>query len=78
MWQATTIRRSKNAALVTMPAETRTRTYFRAVADERQSRSLEAQAASIRAFIAIHTDWQLIPRVSADNAAPITADDRTA
>jgi len=78
MCHATTTRRSKNAALATAPAETRTCTYFRAVTDERQSRSLEAQAASIRAFIAIHTDWQPIPRVSADHAAPLTADGRTA
>lgn len=78
MWHATTIGRSKNAALATMPAETRTHTYFRAVADEGQSRSLEAQAATIRAFIAIHTDWQPIPHASFGHAAPQTADGRTA
>lgn len=78
MWHATTTRRSKHAALATMPLEIRTCTYFRMVADGHQSRSLEAQAASIRAFIAIHTDWQPIPRASTDHPASLTADGRTA
>lgn len=78
MWHATPTRRSKNAALATTPLEIRTCTYFRTVADGHQPRSLEAQAASIRAFIAVPTDGQLIPRGSADHPASLTADSRTA
>ena len=77
MWHATTTRRSKNAALAT-PVDIRTCMYFRAVADGHEPRSLEAQADSIRAFIAIHTDWQLLLHASAIRPTSLTADNRTA
>lgn len=71
MWRSATTRRTKNAAMSTTGAA-QVRTYIRCATDEPRPRSIEAQAASIRAFIATQPSWHLIEPVE-DTAVANTA-----
>ncbi|MCE7011667.1 hypothetical protein LWC34_53980 [Kibdelosporangium philippinense] len=71
MWRSATARRTKTAAMNTTGA-VRVCAYIRCATDEPRPRSIDAQAASIRAFIATQPSWHLIEPVE-DAAVASTA-----
>jgi len=60
MWQSATTQRTKKAAMSTARSTVRVCTYLRRATDEPGPRSIDAQAAAIRAFIATQPGWHLI------------------
>ena len=77
MWHSTIARRSKKAAMATARPNIRIFTYVRSATDAQQPRSLEAQAASVRAFIDAHPDWRLISPFDPASVNYQSAEDHT-
>lgn len=60
MWRSATTRRTRKAAMSTAGGAVRVCTYIRCATEEPRPHSIDAQAATIRAFIATRQGWHLI------------------